>query len=125
MRVFKRLSLAVQAAGDGPYVRVQIGGEKIYIVPDVGEKLETMDGIELLAAKAPNGNREVAGNVSFGHLDRLGNANGAAGDRYVQRPGNYAFPMSRRRGLLHRFINPADAEKFEADKAADKQKEDA
>ena len=76
-QVFKRASTAYAAAGDRPVLVIRTKSETLYIVGD----LERLDSVELLTApQGERGGRYVAGQVSLGHLDRLGNANGAAGD---------------------------------------------
>jgi hypothetical protein len=113
MKIFRRLS---KIPAGVPYVRVQVGDDRIYIVAEDGAaNLSPLDGVELISATIAKGQRETTGNVSFGHLDRLGNANGAAAAR-----GEYSrrktFSIERRRGLLHVFQDQAEATVFEADR---------
>lgn len=121
MQIFKRLSAALKAAGDGPYLRVQIGGSKVYIVGD-GGGLDSLDSIELVSGANPkSGSRVIAGHIGLGHLDRLGNGNSAAAAHYEPNPVFHAFPIERRRGLVHRFINPDDERRWNEEREASRQ----
>ena len=117
MKIFRRLSALPAGAA---YVRVQIGKDRVYIVADgvadEGE-IDPLDGIELVTARNDRGQAEISGQVSFGHLDRLGNANAAAAAprEYLSRK---AFPIERRRGLSQRFQDPAEAAVFGQDRDA-------
>ncbi len=109
MQVFKRLSAALAAAGDRPYLRINTCGETLYIVG-----IEAHTGVELISDVKPprgsqvTGSRLVDGQVLLGHLSRLGNANGAAAARLNREP------TFRQAGFAQRFIRDADREDYEA-----------
>ena len=89
-QVFRRASAAYAAAGDRPIIRIGLNGETLFIVGD----LERLDSIELLTpvSGSVTGRRQVAGQVSLGHLARLGNANGAAARKGEGGALSSAFP---------------------------------
>lgn len=113
VQVFKRHSAAVKAANGGPYLSVGSFRNRVYIVG-----IDASDEVQLISPPNEKGQAVIAGQISLGHLDRLGNGNQAAAASYVARDDWHAFPFERRRGFLHRFQDPADAAAFEAAKAA-------
>jgi hypothetical protein len=118
MQVFKRLSAALKAAGDGPYLRIGTGNDKLYIVG-----IESHTGIELVSEVKPpkgsqtTGSRLISGQVLLGHLDRLGNANSAAAARLNREP------TFRQAGLSQNFMREADREDYETMCQAEKAKQ--
>ncbi len=93
MQSFKRLSAASKIARQTGGLIVKVG--ELYIV---GE-LDTLTEVAVLTPSELPGSTgwNYAGNVSLGHLNRLGNANGAAGEVIRGEKPN-AFPTRTMRG---------------------------
>lgn len=102
MQVFKRASTAYAAAGDQPLLRIGCGKDAVYIVG-----IERLTSVELISAPYMVGSmtspsRRISGQIGLGHLDRLGNANGAYA---AELPRENTFDLH---GLMHRYHKPED-----------------
>lgn len=114
LQTFKRYSAAIKAAGpDQPILRVRgSNNATLYIVG-----LNSMDSIDLVTQEQRHGfaqrsSRRTGSTMLLGHFDRLGNANHAAAATY-----NRARRVWPNRWVLsEKFVNPADAAKYEAEK---------
>lgn len=116
MQVFKRLSAAVAAAGDAPYLRVQGTTGVLYIVGIERSTEVALIGRPVKRGSQINPSRLTTGFVGLGHLDRLGNANAAYAERLNREP---TFDQA---GLAQRFYRESDSEDYavicQAEKAA-------
>lgn len=74
MKPYKRHSAATKAAAGMPIVRVGFGSEAVYLVPGHRDLVKLK--LTEVSLVAPTG--LLAGHITLGHLDRLGNANHAA-----------------------------------------------
>ena len=115
VRTFKRASAAYAAAGpDQPILR--IGGPdgfKLYVVGlDEGSSIE-LAAPERVAPGCRAAQRYIQGTVTLGHLDRLGNANGAAAAEYRR-----GWRIWQGWGRIEKFVNPEHAAQCAADRAA-------
>lgn len=115
MKTYSRYSTAMAAAGDRPILCVRCDGKSLYIVGD----LEPLDSIELISQPrvrrhCTTPQRNIAGQIILGHLDRLGNANGAAAAEY----NRDRRVWKDRWGMKETFINPDHKAQCDADKAA-------
>lgn len=121
MQAYRTAKGAYAAAGDAPVLVISTGGETLYVVG-----IEKMTEISVItgtitrtredgsAIEGITPGRYVSGFIAAGHLDRLGNGNAAAGERYLPNAPR-AFPGD---GLLVRYQKDADQIRYDNDLAA-------
>lgn len=114
MKPYKSHHAADRAAAGRAYLTIIVGGKRLYIVPEDGEVLKQLDEVSIVSATGDGGGREVTGFINLGHLDRLGNGNGA-GSSLGEWHRRKTFAVDQRRGLMQSFNDPAEAAIYEAD----------
>lgn len=98
LKTFKRASAAYAAAGDQPLLSIRNGSSSIYVTG-----LERLTEIAIMGTR-PSGARQLTGFITAGHLDRLGNANGAI--RTDRRGLGVHFNAFDQTGLMQREAQP-------------------
>lgn len=99
LKILRTAGAAVRHAGARPYLRVTIGHETVYLVGDLtsGDSIELVSPPQPLKGSQTTPPRVIVAQATFGHLERLGNANHAQSDptwNGLSGGGERAFPLS-------------------------------
>jgi hypothetical protein len=97
IKTFRRASAAYAAAGNDPVLVIHEGRENVYLTG-----IQRLTEIAIIA-KRPSDARQYTGFIGCGHLDRLGNANGAI---RTDRQGSGEIRAFEQAGLMQRDAAP-------------------